>query len=219
MITVAEIVKDIVKKCPLLDEGMARDILNLSAVARMIQPEIEKELMKEIREGAIIMSLKRLKVNLKTKDLGPKSFFKKPPDLMVRSNLVEITLSNTESFRQKQKKFMEQLKWKENYFLTITQGIFETTIIASENLEASLEKYFEGEKIISRFKDLSSITIQLPDKATRVAGIYSFFLRALAWEGINLIEVVSTLNEFSIILENKNVDRAFSLLRGLFMRS
>ncbi len=219
MITISEVVKDIVRKTPFLEEGLARDILNLSAVARMIKPEIEKELMKEIKKGAIVMSLKRLKLNLRKKDLGPRAFFKKPPDLMVRSNLVEITLSNTESFRQKQRKFIEQLKWKDNYFLTITQGIFETTIIASENLEGALQKNFAGEKIVSRFKNLSSITIQLPDNATRVPGIYSFFLRALAWEGINLIEVVSTLNEFSIILENKNVDRAFSILNGLFVKT
>ncbi len=216
MITVSEVVESIVRRTPFLEEALARGIINLSALSREIKPEIEKELMKKVREGAIVMGLKRLSNKIKKIHKEQKSFFKAPPDLMVRSNLVEITILNSETLLNKQKRLLEQIKFIQNYFLTFTQGIYETTIIVSKNLEEKLLKIFEDEKIVSRFENLSSITIQLPEGSALIPGIYSFILRALAWEGINLIEVVSTFNEFTIILENKNTDRAFSILKRIF---
>lgn len=216
MITVSEIVEDIVRRTPFLEEALARGIINLSALSREIKPEIEKELMKKVKEGAILMGLKRLSNKIKKIHKEQRSFFKTPPDLMVRSNLVEITILNSDTLLNKQKKLLEQIKFIQNYFLTFTQGIYETTIIVSKNLEEKLLKIFEDAKIISKFENLSSLTIQLPEGSALIPGIYSFILKALAWEGINLIEVVSTFNEFTIILENKNTDRAFSILKRIF---
>ncbi len=115
-----------------------------------------------------------------------------------------------------EKKLLDQIKLRQNYFITFTQGVYKTTVIVSSNLEDKILEIFEGEKVISKFNNLSSITIQLPEGAALVPGIYSFILRALAWEGINLIEVVSTFNEFTIIVQNKNINRAFSILKQLF---
>ncbi len=47
-------------------------------------------------------------------------------------------------------------------------------------------------------------------------GIYGNILKALAWEGINVSEVVSTLKELTIVLEEKLIDAAFSIIKRLF---
>jgi hypothetical protein len=216
MITISETVENIVRKSPFLEEALARGLINLSALAREIKPEIEKELMKKATEGAIVMALKRLSAKIKQVQKKEVHWFASSPDLMVRSNLTEITIANSSTMLQKLRKLLEQIRFNENYFLTITQGIYETTIIVSKNLEDKLKKIFAGEKIISKFENLSSITIQLPEGSTRIPGIYSFILKALAWEAINLVEVVSTCNEFTMILESANSDRAFSILKRLF---
>jgi hypothetical protein len=56
----------------------------------------------------------------------------------------------------------------------------------------------------------------LPPGTTQIPGIYSYLLKALAWEGINVVEVVSTLNEFTIVLEEGMIDDAFSIIKRLF---
>ena len=63
--------------------------------------------------------------------------------------------------------------------------------------------------------ELSAITIILPKEAVFVPGVYYSVLKALAWEGINFVEVVSSYTELTIILQNSNVDRAFSVLKNL----
>jgi len=38
----------------------------------------------------------------------------------------------------------------------------------------------------------------------------------LAWEGINILEVVSTTHEITLIFGEKNIDQAFLNLKNLF---
>ena len=102
------------------------------------------------------------------------------------------------------------------YFFTITEGVFDTTIIASLDLFGKIKKVLENEEIASEFNNLSSITIRLPKEAIQTPGIFYFFLKSLAWEGINIIEIVSAYLELTIILSEKETNRAFAILQSLF---
>ena len=129
---------------------------------------------------------------------------------------LEMTFSNSDLIIPKKIKFLEQINIKKNYFITFTQGIFETTIIASEELKKTIKEIFQGEKILSQFDNLSALTVQLPKETALVPGAYNFILKALAWEGINVVEVVSTFSEFTIISHDENIHRAFAIIKRLF---
>ena len=111
---------------------------------------------------------------------------------------------------------LETINSQKEYFGTITEGVFETTVIASAELKISIEKIYQDEKVIFRFDNLSSITIRLAEENINTPGVYYYILKPLAWEGINVIEVVSTSHEITLIIEAKNVDRAFTILKNLF---
>lgn len=211
MITVATAVKNIVEQCAFLEEGISKNIINYSALARDIKPKVEKKLFKKIKTGALIMALRRLSKK-QVKYLNGR-IFKETPDMIVKTKLMALTFLNSLSFRKKHKDLINQLDHKNKYFITITQGVFETTIIASDDLRQKLEKIFKKEKIISRSTNLSSITIKLPKEMNPVPGVFYFVLKALAYEGVNIVEVVSTLTEFTIVLNNEDVDKAFSILK------
>ena len=51
-------------------------------------------------------------------------------------------------------------------------------------------------------------------EATKIPGVLYFILKILAWEGINITECVSTFTELTIILDNKDIDRAFSIIKN-----
>jgi hypothetical protein len=46
-------------------------------------------------------------------------------------------------------------------------------------------------------------------------GFYYFILREFAWNGINLVEVISTSNEFTLVVSTKDLDAAFKVLSTL----
>lgn len=217
MITVPEVVKDIVKQTPFLHEALADNIINLSSLARQIRLEVEKRTFKEVQEGSIVMALKRLQPELQPNQ-ELKHVFETSPDIIVRSHLYEITVMNSNSLLEKQKKLLEYASIKHAYFATITHGIFETTIIASEEARAVIQTMYQDEQIISEIHNLSSITVKYPLQIIETPGVYYSILKVLAWENIPFTEIVSTYSEITIILKNEYVDRAFSLIKGLFSK-
>jgi len=77
-------------------------------------------------------------------------------------------------------------------------------------------KLYKDEKIISEIADLSSITVKFPVDIINTSGVYYTILKILAWENIDITEVVSTYSEITIILKKDYVERAFGLIKGLF---
>ena len=136
--------------------------------------------------------------------------------MIVRSNLFDLTVRRDELGIDKHRRILAHQTRNPAAFLTISQSVFETTIIAGNELRPALLKLFDKRAIIAEFDDLSSITIKLTKETTRVPGVYYLILKALAWEGINLIEVVSTFTELTIIIENKHIDRASTVIKDLF---
>lgn len=213
MITIPEAVEGIVLRSPTLAEGLSQGILNLSAVARVIQSEVQSVVMKDVQQGAVVMALNRLARRTQGHESERGGNFSVSPDLMIRSHLMEITFALSDRLIMMQKKLLDRVAGRREYFITITRGIFETTIIASRELEPRILEIFQGERILALITNLSSLTVQLPPGATSEPGVYAFLLRALAWAGINVVEVVSTLNEMTIILSDDAIDRAFSVIK------
>jgi hypothetical protein len=216
MRTVPEIVAVIVRKSPFLEEGLGLGILNHSALARLIRPEVEREAQKRVRDGAVIVALNRLSRILPRRTKPARRVFRTAPDLNVRLSLFEVTYANSEDLVRKQKALLERRTGRTPYFLTFTRGINETTIIASRELRESILAVCRGERLIAQIDKLASVTVMLPPGTALIPGVYSYILKALAWEGFNIVEVVSTLNEFTIVLEDKTVDAAFSVIKRLF---
>ncbi len=216
MRSVPEIVADIVRRTPYLEEGLALGILNHSALARLLRPDVEREAQKPVRAGAVIVALNRLSGTVRKKARPSRRVFRNAPDLIVRLHLVEITYGNSPALPLKEKVLLEKAGGRSPFFLTFTRGINETTIIASRELKARILDVCKGEHLIETMDDLASVTVMLPAGTSLIPGVYSYILKALAWEGLTVVEVVSTLNEFTLILEERVIDAAFALIKRLF---
>jgi len=215
MITVPEATKKIIERSRYLSEAMSKGLLNYSALARYIKPELEEMLFKDVSESSVIMALKRLEPYFKPK-FKPIDVFKTSPEMIVRSNLGELTLNNSVDLKTNVSKIFALYASQSKYFFTLTEGVSETTIIASEGLFIDIKKLLAKESVLSEYKNLSSITIRMPKEVMETPGIFYFFLKSLAWEGINIVEMVSTNLEFTLILEDAEVNRAFAILKSLF---
>jgi hypothetical protein len=216
MRTIAEALAGIIRRSPYLEEAMGLGLLNHSALARHLKPEVEREVMKKVKDGALIVALNRLAQSSRAREGRPKSLFRKAPDLIVRLNLFEVTYANSDSLAQRQRKLLESLSPRSPFFVTFTRGINETTTVASRELRERVVSAFKGERLISQIAGLASVTVMLPKGTALIPGVYSYLLKALAWEGLNVVEVVSTLNEFTIILEDRKIDSAFGVIKRLF---
>ncbi len=216
MITVPEATKKIVERSRYLSEAISKGLINYSSLARYIKPELEKMLLKPISDASILMALRRLEQDLQPKFM-PLKIFSSAPDMIVRSNLFEITVANSPSLTHHLEKVFTAHQENKSSFFTMTEGIMETTFVSSTDLRPTFQVIIDNENVIAALDHLSAITIRLPEESITTSGVYYFFLKSLAWEGVNIIEVVSTHLELTIILEEKDVHQAFSILQSLFV--
>ncbi|MBW6482931.1 MAG: aspartate kinase [Vicingaceae bacterium] len=210
------IVEEIIKKSPFLEEALAEGLINLSSLSRQIKNEIDEELGKDVKIGAIVMALKRLSPRFDPNfQIKIKKVVQKLGDITVRSKITYYTFENSDSLIERQAELLRKLKGKKDIFFAFSQGVYETTIILSDSEHHDVDVLFKNEKIIQESTGLSSLTIKLPSENSDVSGIYYFILKKLAWEGINILDIISTMHEFTIIVNDENIDRAFSILKNI----
>ena len=124
MRTIAQVVDTLVKEKPFLVESLTEGLINLSSLARMLQPDIETELRKEVQSGAIIMALKRLVPTLQiTQDMKLKKMLSSIGDLILRSNLSDYSFKNSDSLMSCQIELMNIIGSDNEIFYTIVQEI------------------------------------------------------------------------------------------------
>ena len=216
MSSISRITEDIINRSPFLREAMTENLINISALARKIKPEIEKTAGKEIKEGAIVMAIKRMtpgvyhKLNVKINNI-----IGGIGDFLVRSDLEDFTFENSEATQIAQTRLIQFLQEDKDCFFTLCKGITETTYILNSKYSTDVLNFFGTNQLKSHGKNLSSITVKLPHANTETYGVYYYILKHLAWEGINIEQVVSTANEFTAIVNSNNIDEAFKILMQL----
>jgi len=219
MKSVADVLEEIVCEQPFLEDSLARGVVNLSALARSLRPQVEAELMKEVSDGALVMALKRLSPTLGRRAGPPGGLKPFIRDITVRSNLSEITFLKSDTLPEKQRQLLLEAQQGSHEFVTFTRGNFEVTAIFESGLRTAADRIFEGENVVARLDRLAAITIRLPAANVETAGLYYEVLKQLAMRNITVVEVVSTYTELTLILERELVDRAFSILLAAASRS
>ena len=216
MKTISSVVEHYIKKKPFLQSALAQGIINLTSLSRLIKPEIQEELGKDIRNGAIVMALKRLSDDLEFRATHKIiKVLKNIGEITVRSSLTDFTFLVSDTILEKQTALLEEVNKNKDVFYTSSRGVNELNIVVSNSLDSIIEEFFKKEKCTQKAENLASITVKLPAENVSVPGIYYFIFQRLAWEGIVLYEVISTTNEFTIIVNDDQVDIAFKTIKDL----
>lgn len=216
---IAQVVDEQISKSPFLEEALSENLINVSSLARKLKPDIEKQLGREIQSGAIVMAINRRPVQASFRiSKTIREFMQRLGDIIVRSDLRDYTFENSSELNTCNRLLMDSIAGEKEIFCTISQGVFETTLVVSNLLSGRIKDIYSKEKFISGKERLSSVTIRLPESNTEVSGIYYFLLKQLAWMGINICEVISTTNEVTLVVSEKDVHKAFALLMEMKQR-
>ena len=216
MKTIASTVSEYVKTKPYLASALSDGIINLTSLARKIHPDIEALMNKPVNQGAIIMSLKRVSDDARytaTKKII--KVLKNLGDITVRSALVDYGFLLSETVLLTQANLKKKIEFKKDVFYTSSRGVAESNIVVSQNIVPLVDELFQNEVCQSKVENLSSITIKLPTDNVKIPGIYYFLFQRLSWEGVNITEVISTSNEFTILMDEDQVDIAFKVIKDL----
>jgi len=163
-----------------------------------------------------VMALKRLSDDLEFRATHRiVKVLKNIGEITVRSSLTDFTFLLSDTILENQRKLLEEVNRNKDVFYTSSRGVNELNIVVSNSLNGAVERLFKGERLTQKAENLSSITVKLPAENVSVPGIYYFIFQRLAWEGIVLYEVISTTNEFTILVDDEQVDTAFAVIKDL----
>ena len=171
---------------------------------------------KPVNQGAIIMSLKR--VSDDTDFAATKKIIRilqNLGDITVRSSLVDYGFLLSDTLLVTQANLLKKIEQQKDVFYTSSRGVAESNIVVSQNIVDLVDELFKNEVCQSKVENLSSITIKLPTENVKIPGIYYFIFQRLSWEGVNITEVISTSNEFTILMNEDQVDIAFKVIKNL----
>ena len=155
MKTITTVVHDIIRHQPFLDDAIARDIVNFSGLAADIQPQVEQEMRKSVKQGSIIMALRRYaphrtKINMKSlRELG---------DIIVRSGITEYTFLNSKTIIANKAKLLESVKDQTGIYLNYSSNYQESNILVSSTLTDLVEDCFRNEVRVTVKKESNTNT-------------------------------------------------------------
>ena len=210
MTSIARICEKLIEKKPFLQEALSNEIINYGALAESMMADVENEFGKKVKHAAVMMALRRLQEKLQRMPIShPK--FSSDCDLALRSDLFEIAIVRYPLTYKLINKFYDIVDVSD--YLAITTGTHEITILASKKYKAQFLKLLQKDDILIEINDLAALTVKLPKNAPEMPGIFYLITRALTWENITIIEIVSTYTETTMILKNKDVSRAYEILQ------
>jgi hypothetical protein len=211
MVTIAHVVEKIVRDRMFLQEAMSKGIINYAALAEHLQKDVENEMGRKTETAAIMMALRRLNDKLEGTFAG-RVRFTPEADVSVKSDLFELTLKKSKRAFELIKKIYDLIDPFSDFFAT-TQGTTQMTIISSKRHKKHIQSLLKGEHVVKVIDDLACIGTTIPLSAVDECGYFYTLTKAFVWENIPIVEIVSTLTELNLVIAEKDIPRAFKLVK------
>jgi aspartokinase len=210
MVTVANLVK---KYIDMMQDGLSRDIISVGNLAEELHQQIEKELGKKVKLPAIVMAIRRYAENVKK----GMEYFKAPEgfNLSMKSNIIDIGVSKSAHLLTKLDKLYDLVSFERGEMMNVIQGSYEVSIITNDKYEKKVLTLLKHEKILNIEKDLGALSLSFGKEFLYTPGVIYLAVKELAWNNINIFELVSTNTELTFILNKEDCIRAYGVMEKL----
>jgi len=215
MVTVSHLVEHIVNEKPLLFQAIQQGIISFGNLAEKLQPEIAKELKKDVKHAAIVMALRRYAEKIESKEKIPKFDFHS--EINTKTNLCDIAVRKSPSLIERLRNIQKLVNYDKGDTLNIIHGNYEVSIVTNMKHVERIKKELKNEKIIKVENNLAALSLNFSEKFLYTPGIIATVVRTLTWDDINIYELVSTFTELTFIVSERDLmkgHKALALLVG-----
>ncbi len=216
MVTISHVVQKLVNDRVFIQEAMSRGIISYGSLAEQLKPEIEEEIGREVKHHAIVMALRRYTETLK--EMHKKITFDYTSEIIMKTDICDVAVFRSPSLLDKIKKIYDIVDFEKGDVLNVIHGRYEVSIVTNERYRERVIGFLKGEKVLNVEKDLTSLTLTYGKGFLHTPGVVFNVVRNIAWENINIIEVVSTNTELTFIIHKKDAIKGYNALEKLMKR-
>ena len=212
--SIAACVKNIIDHSPFISEMLIQDIISFSNLAKFIQPRVQQMYSGSVSTSAIVMAIRRYAEELKEAEKGAVKG-RIDYEIQMKTNIYDVNFSRDDSFIPRLSELYDIVRPDQGDFLNITLGSHEITLAVSENHRETVDELTKGQRIVHRYSDLVALTIVFHGDFLQTPGILYLAVRKLAWENINIIEIVSTMNVLTFVIRREDSHKAYEALEAV----
>lgn len=209
----ASCVKDVINRSPFISEMLIQEVISFSNLASFIKPKVEQLYGGEVSSASIVMAIRRYAQDLKKQNKVKEGGRKIDYELSMKTSIYDVNIARSNAFISKLPQLYSEVHPENGDFLNVSIGEHEIVVTVSDKYKDIIDQMVKKEKVIASEKDMVALTIVFKDNFLETPGITYLATRKLAWENINIFEIVSTLNVLTFIIRRSDSLRAYGVLQ------
>jgi len=216
MVTISHIVNKLVDERIYLHEALSHGIASYGSVAKHLKPEIEKEVGREVDHFAIVTALRRYAEKL-TKKFNGVHFDTRHSEVNLKTHIIDINVLKTPDIFDKLKRFYDLINFEKGDILHIIYGRTHVAIVTNERYKEKVLNLLQHQKIKKIEEDLVALSFTVGKERIEEPGVLFKLTRSLAWEDINIIEIISVDLEVTFIVGKNEAYKGLNALEKLIV--
>lgn len=214
--SVPDVVREIITRNRSISDCMKMDVINYTALAVKIQPEVERHLGNPVNLNTIVVAIKRYADSFETKEDVKEQSVLKNARLSLTDGVLDVKFSLDEFGEQEAINLMNKFsELKSDYEFFRLADSFRLLTEDLVDVRQLIESFPGGKNFSST--GLAKIKIRIPQDQNRSDAV-SYVAEILHTNGIELINAYFSQDDIVVVLNEKDASRAYELLRAEISR-
>jgi aspartokinase len=194
-----------------MQDALARDYANLSALARSLVPRVAKRTRRKVKDEGVITALKRLRESYSpaTHEIGK----------VIAGSIVNVRTHVSKLSVEKNRRTLQavasMLTRHQEDFIQVSESLSTITLIFDQRLHRMVKKELSGGEILAEGDDLAAIIVQSPERIVSTPGCVIAFYNALSRRHVNMEDTVSCHTDTIMVVKVKDAGKGFEALAEL----
>lgn len=215
--SVPEVVRDIITRNRSISDCMKMDLINYTALAVKIQPEIEKILENSVNINTVVVAIKRYSDSFEVKEEVKEESVLKNARLALTDGIMDIKFSVKESSEMDPATILDKFsKITNNYDFFRLSDSFRFLTEDMEDIRQIFSNVSDRDDMFST--GLAKIRILVPTSQNQ-SDVVSYVAEVLHANGIELVNAFFSQDNIMVILNEKDAGRAYDILHSDILRT
>jgi aspartokinase len=215
--SVPEVVREIITRNRSIYDCMKMDLINYTALAVKIQPEIEKILGNSVNLNTIVVAIKRYADSFEIKEEVREEPILKNARLVLTDGIMDIKFSIKDYDQMNPTEILDKFsKITNNYEFFRMSDSFRFLTEDMEDIRQIFGNFSNRDDVFST--GLAKIKITIPNSQNQ-SDVVSYVAEVLHANGIELVNAFFSQDSITIILNEKDASRAYEILHSDIIRA
>jgi len=209
--TISSAVKDAIEGDLSLQDALQRGYGNVSAIARLIAPQVERSIGGTVNMESLITSVKRIRGDYQP----PQTQISK----IIAESIVNVRTDVAKVSVEKTKRTLEVvrrlLSTYQEEFLQVSESISAITLIVDQRMLDIVIQHFREDDVLEKEPNLAAIIMHSPEEIIRTPGCAVAFYNQVSRRHVNIEDTISCYTDTIIVVRMPEISRAFTALTDL----